>query len=434
MRFRDLIIKDIKTVVYDIKSLAIILIMPVVLMSILGASLQGVFGDESESGVAMTKIGVVKAYDMEEEMYKLEGKLDMASYDQETLDGMNTEKTFFSLMDDEGMKDFVDYELVTYDQGMQMLKDETVDAVVILPKDFIFDSYMRLAGSRLVSEIEYVVNPDNDFVAGIVQGIISAYVDMNNNFHAIQMAATGVVTEHISSEVPFSMSDMMRNLTDNIPEVSVETKSVHKDEVISSFQYYSAAIMCMFLLYSAGLGGRALLQEKKEQTIPRLTVSGTGLFKLALSNYFRVVLLVLMQSIIMIAYSSLVLNVDWGSMASVVTAMIFSALAVASIGMFVAIITLRAGNYKVANAFEFGLIYVMALLGGSFMPVETLPDAVGKLGFLSLNGQVLDIYINGMYNLPLAESINAVVGLIAFTVIFFVAAIILMQGKGSELA
>lgn len=73
----------------------------------------------------------------------------------------------------------------------------------------------------------------------------------------------------------------------------------------------------------------------------------------------------LLQSTIMIAYSALVLKVNWGgSVGTVLLTMFLSALAIAAIGMLIGIITLIANNFKVANAFEFGVIYIMALIGG----------------------------------------------------------------------
>ncbi len=92
MKFRDLVIKDMKNVLYDVKSLAIILLMPMVVMSILGMSLQGVFGEEGESGVAMTRIGVVKSYDMEEQMAKVAGRIDLTVVEETTMEGLNPEK------------------------------------------------------------------------------------------------------------------------------------------------------------------------------------------------------------------------------------------------------------------------------------------------------------------------------------------------------
>lgn len=434
MRLIDLIIKDVKTVVYDIRSLAIILIMPIVLMSILGMSLQVVFGDESESGIINAHIGVVKNYNYDGEMAKVAGRVDLDSFEEDTISNLNAEKHLFNMLDGDEIRDFITYELVTEDKGFDMLANGELDAVLVLPKDFIFNSYMMLSGSRLISDIKYYVNPEDDFVAGMLGNIFASYVETNNNEYAKNRF---IMTDFVASLPEGATVDGAMFETDvdhGTSQIEVSMKSVYRNETISSFQYYAAAIMCMFLLYSAGVGGRALLEERKEQTIPRLTVSGNGLGKIVLSNYIRVVMLVIIQSMIMIVYSALVLKVDWGNPVVVLVTMLLSSLAIASIGTLIAIVTLIANNYKVANAFEFGLIYVMALIGGSFIPVEQLPEGVGKLSFLSVNGQALKMYIRGMYDLSLASNSNEITMILTFTVIMIVASLILIQWKGRELA
>lgn len=434
MRLLDMIIKDIKTVVYDVKSLAIILVMPIVLMSILGMSLQIIFDDEAESGIVHANVGVVKAYDFDNEIEKVEGRVDLDSFDSDVINNLNAEKHFFNMLNSDSVKEYISYELLDEVTALNRLEDKELDAVLILPKDFVYNNYMILSGSRLVSDIQYYVNPDKDFVAGMLGNVFEFYVETSNNEYAKQRF---IQTDFVSklpdgSEADSSMFDMYKGEIDNA--VTVSMKSVHRNETISSFQYYAAAIMCMFLLYSAGVGGRALLEERKDKTIPRLTVSGNGLGMIVLSNYVRVVILVLLQSSIMITFSALVLNVDWGSPIVVIVTMVLSSIAIASIGMVIAIITLIANNFKLANAFDFGLVYIMALIGGSFLPVEQLPEGIGRLSFLSVNGQALKMYIRGMYDLSLANSISEITMLLTFTALMILVSLILIRVKGRELA
>lgn len=434
MRLLDMIIKDIKTVVYDVKSLAIILIMPIVLMSILGMSLQMVFGDESESGIIHANIGVVKMYDYESQLNKASGKVNMDEVAIEDLEKLNPENQFFNMLDGDEIKEFISYEVMSKDEAFAKLASEDLDAVIVLPEDFVFNQLMLFAGSRLVSDITYYVNPDNDFVANMLGNIFKSYVDVNNNEYAKRLFVISEFATKLPEGVTMDQTLFESEDLSGGSAITVSMESVYKQETISSFQYYAAAIMCMFLLYSAGVGGRALLEERKDKTIPRLTVSGNGLLKIVISNFVRVAILVLLQSGIMIAFSALVLNVDWGSPALVLLTMLLSSLAIASIGMLIAIISLIANNYKVANAFEFGLIYVMALIGGSFIPVEQLPEAVGKLGFLSINGQALKMYISGMYNLSLSSVSSEITMMLVFTGIMTIASMVLIRVKGSELA
>lgn len=433
MRFRDLVIKDMKNVLYDFKSLAVILLMPIVIMSILGMSLQGVFGDEGESGVAMSRIGVVKAYDMEEQMAKVAGRIDLSQIDQSTMDGLNPEKNFFSLLDNEDIQSFMTYEIMSEEAGLKALEDNDIVALIILPDNFVFNSYMLLGGSRLVSEISYLINPENDFFAGIILSIIDGYTETTNHIYAQQRLTTLTLMSTNQMDALDQIGQVFDQESLEISPLSLNVRATQREESINSFQYYAAAIMCMFLLYTAGIGGRALLQERNEQTIPRLTVSGHGLQLIVWSNFIRVMALAMVQSTIMVAYSTLVLGVDWGHGGTVILTMLLASFAVAGIGMLVAVITLVSGNFNAANAFEFGLVYVMSLIGGSFIPVEGLPKILQQLGFLSVNGQALKMFINGMYNLPLKDSLTEMVVLVAFGLVFIILSMILMRSKGRRL-
>lgn len=433
MKLKDLLVKDMKNILYDVKSLAILLLMPVVLMTILGMSLSGVFGDETESGIIDAHIGIVKAYDMDEEMYKVQGKVDLTTIDQVTIDALNAEKIFFEMMDNEDL-DFITYEVMTEDDGLTALESGEIEALVILPKDFLFNSYMRLQGSRLVTEITYYINEERDFIANIVLGIIQGYADMNNHIYAQQYLLTKAAIGAGNMAIQSNMTDMfdMTALEDNALTLTVS--SLESSESINSFQYYAAAIMCMFLLYTAGIGGRALLEERQEQTIQRITVSGNGLGLIMTSNYIRVMCLAMVQSVIMIVYSAVVLGVDWGSLITVILTIILSSFAVASIGMLIGVVTLISNNYKVANAFEFGIVYVMALIGGSYIPVEVLPEPMQRIGFLAVNGQALNMYVNGMYRLPIGESLPEITAILIFSLVFISLSVLLIRGKGRELA
>ncbi len=430
MHLKDMFIKDMKQILYDVKSLAIIILMPVVLMSILGMSLQGVFGEDNTDNRVMAHIGIVIDYDYNKELDMVKGRLSLESYSQETIDALDAQKNFFSLMDHPKMRTFVSYSILSEDEGFEKLEGGALDAVIVLPKNFIYNNYMILTGSRLTSDIAYYTNPDNDFYANILLGIIEAYADMNNYIYARQRL---MVMSMFDQETEWQIDDMavaidFESLGIDVLEESAQVTA--EGESINSFQYYAAAIMCMFLLYTAGIGGRALLKEKNDHTMARLRAGNVSLMVIMLSNFFRVMVLAMLQSVVMIVYSGVALSVDWGPWRSLLPVIVLSAFAVAGIGMFIAVVTLMANNYKIANAFEFGVVYLMALVGGSFVPVESLPAAIQRLGFISINGQALEMYLNSMYRLPLTESLVPMIVLVSFGCMTTVLAFIMAAKKG----
>lgn len=371
MGILNLFIKDVKMVAYDVKTLAIIVIMPVVLMSILGMALRGVFGDEtgiSEKAI----IGIAM---------EAEGPFGDA---------------LISTLESEDLKGFITYEKASYEEGLKKLSDLEYDALLRIPKDFY-----------TTGNLDYINGTRSTVLSGIAESFMTEYAFM---------AGAAISGIELTGET-----------------VEIEEQNVRRTESISSFQYYSAAIMSMFLLYAAGIGGRAVLEEKRENTLKRTLVTGEGIKGVLISNFLRVMAIVMLQSIVMILFSSLVLRVRWGSPVTLLATMIFSGFAIASIGTFIAVISLKLDNFRVANIFEFVIVYFMTLIGGSFLPIQMLPKIIQKLDFLSISGQSLKMYINSMYNLPLSKSYGEMVTLIIYGLVFSLVAYLIAK-RGGDLA
>jgi len=83
-----------------------------------------------------------------------------------------------------------------------------------------------------------------------------------------------------------------------------------------------------------------------------------------------------------------------------------------------------------ANIFETGVIQTMALLGGSFFPVDILPSMFQKLSFLSLNGTALKAYLKIMMGYGMEEIIGYVGVLTAIGALFLVLSVLILRGEG----
>lgn len=441
----NLIIKDFKVIIYDVKSLMFILVMPIALMSILGMALQGVFDDTMSSEVFSVQIGVVKEYDYQREMNKVTGQLDSGTFaeadlDLETLESMSPEAIFFDeFLENDELKSFMTYEIMDLDQANKQLESGDIDAVVVLPTNYIYNGYLSFLSPsdiRYETRVDIIKSsdPNRDFYANMVEMIITSFYRNIDQRIAMNKAALDVAigSEFINDEMMSQMIDEMMNT--EMEGAVIASENIPGSKSISSFQYYAVAIMAMFIMYSASTGARALFQETKEHTYQRLKVSGNTTIKMLISNFFRVALIVITQSFIMMIYTSLALKVDWGNPLNQVIVLLLSGIAVSSVGTFIAIISLKFDNVKLANMFEFAVVQMMALLGGSFIPIEVLPEGFQKISFLSLNASVLGGYLNGMNEKPISNMSSDIVYMFLFTGIFVLASFIVTKLKGKESA
>ncbi|MDA3845867.1 MAG: ABC transporter permease [Vallitaleaceae bacterium] len=437
----NLIIKDFKNIFYDIKSLAFILIMPIALMSILGMALQGVFSDTMSSDVFSVQIGVVKDYDYADEVAKVEDTVvntwNAGEYfSDEIINDFNPETSFFNDFLEDSVGEMVSYTVMTNEEADAALKADEIQAYVVLPKNFVFNSYvnfMAVEDVRYLSEIKIVSssNPSNDFASGMVNEMITPYFATINNFVSINRVVNQATLDY---SIPAGAFDGLREemMSNTEQRYEVPKENIPGSKTISSFQYYAVGIMAMFILYSASIGARAMYDETKEHTFQRLEVAGAKFSKMSVSNFFRVMLIVMVQSGIMITYSSVMLKVDWGSIQNLLIVLLLSSFAVAGVGTFIATLTVNFNNPRIGSVFEFAVVQMMALLGGSFIPVEVLPEGFQKLSFLSLNASVLGGYLNGMYDRPLIEMLEYTNYMIIFGLAFIVLSLVAMKFRRRE--
>ena len=220
------------------------------------------------------------------------------------------------------------------------------------------------------------------------------------------------------------MSDVIQSIDVNIENVVMEGR-----KQINSADYYAVGMMTMFILFAAGIGGRMLLEEKDNQTYQRMAIAGITKFEILAGNFTTVFLIALLQVTVMVTFTHFALKVQWGNIGSVILISLASSFAVAGLGAFVGALTYRTDNYKMANMFESAIIQVMALLGGSFFPLDIMPEFMQKLSFLSLNGIAIRAYLKIIAGYAIADILNYISILIALGAGFAILAVFALKGK-----
>ncbi len=437
MRLGQLIIKDIKNIVYDVKSLAILIVMPVVIMSILGVALKGVFGNESGSGITSMNIAVVKQYDAAKEIENFQSEAEgnaLINQGDVLVEDINLDRIFFEeFLENKEIQEIITYTVVDETKAKELIETDEIAAIVYLPEGFVYDGLVNFTSlGRNKVKINIVTHQDYAFSNQILISILEGFSEKLNIEKARNSAFIG---DLISKGVNEHIGDIVANLPENMinnTETILEHKSANRQKSITSFQYYATAMMSMFLLYSAAFGGKAILSEKHEYTLARLSVTGISIEKVVISNFVRVSLICILQSSFMIIYSNVVLGIEWGSLITIIIGTLIMSITVGALAMLLSVITLATGSFSFASFFEFAIIQFMALVGGSFLPLEVLPEAIGNLSFLSISGLGIKIYTNAMYELPLSANIGTYTLLLSYAVVLVLIAFIMIKVNGKK--
>ena len=406
--------KDVKNILSDKKILTVILLMPFILMTILGFSLKNAFTN-TDSGITHMDIAVVKEYDHDAELTMYQELLDqMEIGDIGTIP--DPEQIFFTdFLGNTQIKSMISYTIVTGEEAELLLSEDKISAAIILPDKFVFNTLVNTTFSRNLVTIELLKNSNSPNSSSIVEQLLGQFTNTLNRMITRRMTLQPYLLEEKQRE-NLPLKDLI--LPEQDTEVTLTVKEVNGKESWNSFQYYAVAMMAMFTLYAAGFGGRALMDEKKNFTLQRLKVAGKRLQLSVVSNFIRVCLIVMIQSIIMIAYSSIVLDVDYGNLFRMVLPVLMNAISIGSLGMLVSVITLVSSSYTFANVFEYGIVNLMALAGGSFIPIQSLPKAMQNLHLYSTSGNALDLFLNAIAGEPLSASRTNLIHLLVMNVIF----------------
>lgn len=441
----SIIIKDLKTIFSDKKALAIIIIMPLVLMTILSFALKGSFVSSDDLVRGKINIAVVKQYDeiKDSQMFinTLNSDFLRNGMGEDTTDELisskdevNIENIFFKdfLGSDEVSK-VIKYSVEEENKAKQLMDNGEVSAIVLLPEKFIFDMKMNLLTPfRNMVNLKILTHPDRNLDGQIVKAVLQSYSNaMSSVIIGKNVIIEASLTNNIENSGVTGINQAMNKMKDEIEKINIKVENVMVEgrKNISSADYYAVAMLSMFILYAASHGGRMLLEEKQNITLQRMIIAGVSRFKILTGKFLAIFFIALIQIIVMIVFSHFALKVQWGNIYSVILISCTNAFAVAGIGLFIASATYKSNNYKVANIFETAVIQAMALMGGSFFPIEVMPETLQKFSFLSINGIALKAYLKVMVGFSTVDIINYISVLAGIGILFILFAVFIFREK-----
>lgn len=445
MKIISIIIKDLKVMFSDKKALAIMILMPMILTTILSFALKGSFSSGSDSDFEPVNIAVVRLYNSggDSEMFEssLRNNFFLKEMDEAALkdlmeagNNIDPEKIFFEdFMDSEDVSEFIRYRIEDEAKALEMLNNEEISAIVILPEKFEYDMKINLLTPfRNKVEIKVLTHPDKNISGKIVKSVMNAFTNsMSSVIIGKNVIIETAMANNLGNEGFNNMEDIMEGMTDVMESIKINMDDVVLEgrKPIKSSDYYAVAMMTMFILFAAGQGGRMLLEEKDNLTYQRMAVSGVSKLEVLSGKFITVFIIALFQITVMITFSRFALKVEWGDYRAISFISLAAAFAVAGLGSFIGAMTYSAGNYKMANIFENIIIQGMALLGGSFFPIDVMPEFMQKLGFLSLNGVALKAYLKVLTGYHTNDILYYIIILAAAGLVFSILAVVVLNGR-----
>ena len=312
----------------------------------------------------------------------------------------------------------------------RLIDDNQAAAAVIIPAGFtrsiipaqgaMFDP--NFAESAPV-QVEVYVNPAMPTSAGVIKAIVDEFISrveegrVSGMTSVFEMLASGVITPQ---QAETEGRALFGNVDENQPAaITLKTNNEGAQTVdFDVLAYMAPGMALLFLMYTVSYGGRSILAERAQGTLPRLLVSPTTSAQILGGKVFGIYLTGVAQVGILILASAMFFGVKWGDplgMTALILAAVFGAT-----GWGLLITAFARNPNQVANIGT-AVMLIFGILGGSFIDLSIMPVYVQWISKITPNAWALDgfttLALGG--RLPqLAEPILAllVMGMVLFTV------------------
>ena len=341
--------KDLQQAARDGKGLLLLIVMPLVLIAILGSAFGGQF----------TQTQGVMAFDV-------------ALVDE---DGGAMGEAVRSFLSSPEFADIFTVLETTEAEARQHVTEGNLAAAVIVPQYFS-EKFMK--GEPV--QLEVFADQSRFISPMVVESVMQNFAESlgAGQLAVIQGMAAGTVPE---DELATLGEDVARELQALSPTIHEELSQ--PDTVITSFQYYTAAMAVMFMLFAGMSGLESIIKEQRNQTFQRLVASPLQRSQFVFGKFTGIVAISFAQFLVMMVGTRYIYGVSWGSRPweAAIVALSFG---IAVSGLSLMASALIREEKTLLSIWPIG-IQISSLLGGSMVPLAAFPPTMQLIARITPN-------------------------------------------------
>jgi len=322
------------------------------------------------------------------------------------------------------------------------IDENEATAAIIVPEGFtrsiIPTEEMQFGPDDINNEpvkIEVYANPSSPTGAGIIKSIVDEFVSrveegrITGETAIFQMIISGQLTQENAQTAGVAMGERLANSPDADLGITLNTNTAGGEPTndFDVLAYMAPGMALMFLMFTASYGGRTLLAERSQGTLPRLLVSPTSSAQVIGDKVLGIFFTGAAQLFILIGASTLFFQLKWGDPLGVVALVLAAVFAASGWGM---LITAMAKTPAQVGNLGSALMLVFGILGGSFLDISMFPEPVILLSKITPNAWGLDGFTTLALGGNLAQLGRPLIALGVMGLILFAAAVVLFNRRG----
>jgi ABC-2 type transport system permease protein len=318
----------------------------------------------------------------------------------------------------------------------QWVDDNKAAAAVLIPAGFtqsIIPAEGSLAAGELVA-IDLYTNPTSPTSAGIVKTIVDGFVSavevgrVGGEVAVGQLLVHGLVSLQDMAGLGADIGQRTARAAQSSTAIAVDSLTRSGEAIeFNMLGLLAPGMALMFLMFTVANGGRSLLAEQAQGTLPRLLVSPTSTTQVLAGKVFGIYLTGVAQVLILIVASTLVFGLGWGDPVGVLVLVLAAVVGAVGWGMLVTALARTPGQ---VSAIGSALMLAFGMLGGTFISVESMPTWFRTLSKITPNAWGLDGFTALALGGSLADILRPVVALLAMGAALFAVGVFILNHRG----
>jgi ABC-2 type transport system permease protein len=321
----------------------------------------------------------------------------------------------------------------------RLIDEDEAATAVIIPEGFT-RSIIPAEGTMFEADaaqpravqIEVYTNPSRPTSSGVVKAIVDEFISRVEEGRTSGMTSVlGLLQAGLLD--PQNAESEARALFQDVDEAQsaalmLKTSTEGAEAVeFDILAYMAPGMALLFLMYTVSYGGRSILAERSQGTLPRLLVSPTMTSQVLGGKVLGIFLTGVAQVGILILASSMFFGVQWGDAAGLVVLILAAVFGATGWGM---LITALARSPAQVGSVGSAIMLIFGILGGSFINLEQMPPLVRTVSKITPNAWGLDGFTTLALGGTLPNLVEPVSVLLIMGALLFGVAVVIFNRNG----
>jgi len=321
----------------------------------------------------------------------------------------------------------------------QLIDDDEAAAAVIIPEGFtrsIIPAEETAFNESSVQpepvKIEVYANPSRPTSSGVVKAIVDEFVSRveegrtSGMTSIVQLIQAGLLDPQSAEREASALFQDVEQTENTSITLKTNTEGAEAVE-FDILAYMAPGMALLFLMYTVSYGGRSILAERSQGTLPRLLVSPTSTLQVLGGKVLGIFFMGVAQVGILILASTILFGVKWGDSLGLAVLILATVLGATGWGLLITAIARTPGQVASLGT---ATMLIFGILGGSFIDLDQMPALVQTLSKITPNAWSLDGFTTLALGGTLPNLREPITALVIMGTLLFSISVVLFSRNG----